>query len=89
MSGIMVLWSLSSLRFAGNEDAGVYHSVHVAATGVRGMFAPLLGYLIMSVFGKTTALLTSSVLWIVASLMMIVMRKWDIRTGENRSLHAQ
>ncbi len=89
MSGVMVLWSLSSLRFAGSEDAGVYHSVHVAATGIRGLFAPLLGYLVMSVFGKTTALLTSSVLWIMASLMMIVMRKWDIRTGENRSLHAQ
>ncbi len=89
MSGIMVLWSLSSLRFAGSEDAGVYHSVHVAATGVRGLFAPLLGYMVMTVFGKTTALLTSSVLWIAASLMMIVMRKWDIRTGENRSLHAQ
>jgi len=35
MSGVMVLWSLSSLRFAGSEDSGVYHSVHVAATGVR------------------------------------------------------
>ena len=88
MSGVMVLWSLSSLRFAGAEDAGVYHSVHVAATGVRGLFAPLLGYLVMSLLGKTTALLCSSTVWIFASMSMILMRKLDVKNGDYHSLRA-
>ena len=89
MSGIVLLWGLSSLRFAGDEDAGVYHSVHVAATGVRGSFAPLLGYLVMTTMGKTVTLITCSVLWVVASLMMILMRKIDLRSGDYRSLRAE
>lgn len=86
MSGVIVLWSLSSLRFAGKEDSGVYHSVHVAATGIRGSFAPLIGYYVMTTLGKTTALLTASVIWILSSILMILMRRWDIRVGEDRSL---
>ena len=88
MSGITVLWSLSSLRFSGGEDAGVYQSVHVAATGLRGMTAPLLGYMVMIHFGKPTAFIISSVLWVTASAAMVLMRKIDIRRGQNRSLRA-
>ena len=88
MSGIFMIWGLSSLRFARGEDAGVYHSVHVAATGVRGLFAPLLGYMVMSTMGKTTALLTSSALLIVGSLMMILVRWWDKKVGEDLPLEA-
>ncbi len=86
MSGVWVLWGLSSLRFAGSEDAGLYHSVHVAATGIRGVFAPLLGYLVMITMGKTVTLLTSSVLWVIASGLMILMRWYDYKRGEAVSL---
>jgi len=86
MSGVMVLWNLSSIRFSGNEDAGVYHSVHVAATGLRGSFAPLLGYFVMSQLGKTTALITSSCLFFASGLLMILMRKIDYWKGDSRSL---
>ncbi|NQU06190.1 MAG: MFS transporter [Calditrichaeota bacterium] len=89
MSGIILLWSLSSLRFAQNEDVGVYHSVHVAATGVRGTFGPLLGYLVMTTMGKTTALLASSVLWLISSFAIILVRKWDIRKEEFQSLRTK
>jgi len=89
MSGVLLLWGLSSLRFAGEEDAGVYHSVHVAAVGVRGIFAPLLGYLVMTTMGKTVTLITCSVLWVLSSIMMILMRKIDLRSGDYRSLRAE
>jgi MFS family permease len=89
MSGVTLLWSLSSLRFARDEDVGVYHSVHVTATGIRGSFAPLLGYFIMTLMGKTTALLTASIIWLIASLAMVLVRKWDIKTGEFRSLRTE
>lgn len=88
MSGVSVVWQLASIRFAGSEDAGVYQSVHVTATGLRGMSAPLLGYLTMSALGKIPAMGISCVIFLLASLMMIVMRRIDYARGENRSLRA-
>lgn len=77
MSGIVVLWQLSSIRFSGDEDAGIYHSVHISATGLRGVTAPLLGYFVMTFLGKTTALLTSSALFVIAGFAMILVMKID------------
>ncbi len=89
MGGLSILWCLSSLRFAGSEDAGVYHSVHVAATGIRGVFAPFLGLAAMEVFGKSGALAASSLLWVLASAAMIAVRIWDFRSGAWRSLRSE
>lgn len=89
LSGVVVVWSLSSLRFAGNEDAGVYHSVHVAATGLRGLIAPLIGYFIMKYWGKVEALACSSILWMLAAFTMMLMRYIDIRCNQNHPLHAE
>ncbi len=86
MSGVLILWQLASIRFSGDEDAGVYHSVHLTSTGVRGLFAPLLGYTIMTIAGIQTALFTSASLFLLAGIMMGVMRWIDSRTGEWHSL---
>jgi MFS family permease len=86
MSGVMVLWNVASLRFSGKEDAGVYQSVHIAFTGFRGMFAPLLGLGSMHLLGKTTALMISASLFILAGVMMVVVRKIDYRRGEATDL---
>lgn len=88
MSGVSVLWQLASIRFAGNEDAGIYQSVHVAATGLRGMTAPLLGYLTMSVLGKIPTMAICSGIFLLAGSMMVIMRRIDYARGENRSLRA-
>ncbi len=88
MSGVTVLWQLSSIRFSQEEDAGVYHSVHVAATGIRGMFAPLLGYLVMSTVSKTAAFICGSCLFLISGLLMILMRRIDVKRGEDLPLGA-
>lgn len=89
MSGVMLLWNLASMRFSGREeDAGLYQSVHLAATGVRGLFAPFFGYLVMQTLGKNTALLTAAALWILAAAAMIAARWFDRKTGSMRSLRA-
>ena len=45
MGGITVTWNFSSIRFAGKkQDAGLFQSVHIAATGIRGLVAPLTGW---------------------------------------------
>ncbi len=64
MGGVILLWNISSVRFAANEDAGIYQSVHLAAMGVRGMFAPLLAYLVMNRFGAITALAFAAAMWV-------------------------
>lgn len=79
MGATLVVWSLSSLRFAGSEDAGLYHSVHIAATGVRGLIGPPLGYLIMSLWSMEATLWTSALTWGAASAAMCAVRAWDGR----------
>ncbi len=89
MSGVMILWNLGSMRFAGKlEDAGHYQSLHLAATGVRGLFAPMLGYLVMHYVGTRVALACSSAIWGLASLLMLLALRIDVRTGSATSLAA-
>lgn len=77
MAGVSVLWSVSSVRFAGEEDAGVYQAVHVAATAVRGSFAPLLGYLVMTFFGRLQAMGLAAFFWIAAGIIMAWLDRSD------------
>ena len=86
MSGVEVLWQLSSIRFSQGEDVGLYQSVHVAATGLRGLTMPLTGFAIMTMYGKTAALMTAAVGFFAAGLLLALMRYIDIRKGENVSL---
>ncbi len=86
MSGITILWQLSSIRFSAGEDSGIYHSVHFSATAVRGSVAPLLGYLLMTYLSKTTALIASSCCFLFAAGLMVVMRKIDFARGEATTL---
>lgn len=88
MSGLTVLWSLSSIRFSAGEDSGIFQSVHVASTSIRACFAPLLGYAVMTFLGKPAALITSACVWVIAGLSVFFLRKYDIRTGEFKSLRA-
>ena len=40
-------WNMSSIFFAGTQDAAIYQSVHVTLTGVRGLLAPVLGFVLL------------------------------------------
>ena len=51
MTGINIAWNMSSIFFAGTEDASMYQSVHVSMTGIRGLIAPVLGLVLMRTFG--------------------------------------
>jgi len=89
ISSVHVVWNLASIRFTGpGEDAGEFQAVHIAATGIRGMMAPPLGYLIMYLFGRQTALICASGLWMLAALAMVWARQADRKHGEMYSLRA-
>jgi len=69
MTGINMAWNMSSIFFAGNEDAAMYQSVHVTLTGVRGMIAPVLGFVLLRVFGIESVFWVASGFLAMASLM--------------------
>lgn len=83
MGGVSVLWSVSSVTFAGEEDAGVYQAVHLAAVAVRGTLAPLLALLVMHFLGKIAAMAMASLFWVAAGIWMAHL---DHRDGA--ALHA-
>ncbi len=47
MTGVNMAWNMSSIFFAGTQDAAIYQSVHVTLTGVRGLLAPVLGFVLL------------------------------------------
>jgi MFS family permease len=59
-----LLWFIGSAYFCKPEDAGDYQSVHLSLTGVRALFAPLLGVLFYELagFGNTFLLAIISLL---------------------------
>lgn len=42
-STMPISWNIGSSYFGSNEEAGNYQSIHLFATGLRSIFAPLLG----------------------------------------------
>jgi len=43
-------WSIGSSYFCRSEEAGNYQSVHLTLTGIRGIFAPLIGIYFYEIF---------------------------------------
>ncbi len=69
MAGIMISWNMSSLHFAPEGQTATYQGLHVSLTAVRGLFAPILGSLLMTHSGYTDTFLVSSGCFITAGLL--------------------
>jgi len=61
--------------FAKEKDASAFQAVHVSLTGLRGLIAPLLGYLVLKYFGLTTVFALASLLFFIASAGMWSLEK--------------
>jgi MFS family permease len=70
MSGIAVAWNLAPIEFAGGADSSRYTGAHVTLTGVRGMFAPLLGAIGLRYFGYDTVFIAAACVFATASAGM-------------------
>jgi hypothetical protein len=46
--GGTINWLTGSLYFASNENISLYNAVHVGLTGLRGVIAPLVGFVLLS-----------------------------------------
>jgi len=60
MAAVNVSWNMSSIYFAGKEDASMYQSVHVTMTGIRGLIAPILGFALLRVFNITAVFIVAA-----------------------------
>jgi MFS family permease len=71
MAGVAVAWNISSIYFAGNRDVSMYQGVHVTLTGMRGLFAPFLGYALLSIVDVRATFVLAFVLQVTASVLSL------------------
>ena len=69
MSAVHISWNMSSIFFAGKEDASMYQSVHVSLTGLRGIFAPFIGFMILRFFGVRIVFCVSMFMFFLSSFL--------------------
>ncbi|MDD4224157.1 MAG: MFS transporter [Candidatus Cloacimonetes bacterium] len=78
MAGVNITWNMGSIFFAGDEDASIYQSVHVTMTGIRGLIAPVLGYVLLKVFSLTMVFVVAAGFFLAAALVSLRdYRKWQ------------
>ena len=75
MTGISISWHIGSIRFAGTADPAIYQGIHVTLTGVRSLFGPILGYVVMTLFGFAAAFALAAVFFTVAAILMLRERR--------------
>ena len=71
MSGITMSWNLSTIYYAPHYQEANYQSVHITLTGVRGLFSPFIGYLILRYVSIEATFIVSSVIFLLAGIMML------------------
>lgn len=71
MSGITISWNLSSIFYAPSMEVANYQAVHITLTGVRGIFAPFIGYMILKLVSIEATFIVSSLFFLLAGVMML------------------
>ncbi len=72
---MVLLWNIGSAYFCRPVEAGTYQSIHLSLTGVRAIFAPLLGVLFYELFGFTVTFSIAVFFLLMAIALMI----WSYR----------
>ena len=73
---MVLLWNIGSAYFCKPQEAGTYQSLHLSLTGVRAIFAPLLGVLFYEMFGfAATFSMAIALLFMAIGLMIWSYRK--------------
>lgn len=72
MAGVFINWQIGSIYFARGKDSAMLQSVHVTLMAIRGLFAPLLGYFLMSKFSDSIGFVSSSIMFFLASIIMFI-----------------
>lgn len=70
-AGGSIAWNLWVTKYAPPGKTGAYMSVHVSLTGIRGTLGPLVGYWAVGIIGAQNIGILSSLMMVVATLMLI------------------
>ncbi len=75
MAGVSLAWNLSSIHFSGEEDPSAYQAVHSVLVGLRGVSAPVLGYLVIQIGSARLGFVLTAALFALAALRMARMAR--------------
>lgn len=75
MGSMPILWGIGSSYFCKPNEAADYQSVHLFLTGVRALFAPIIGIKLYEWFGFSLTYATGIILLVFAILLMIYSEK--------------
>jgi len=71
MSAVTISWTLSSIYYAPKMEVANYQAVHITLTGVRGLFAPFIGYFILKLVSIEATFLVSAFFFLFGGIMML------------------
>jgi MFS family permease len=80
IAGVSMSWNMSSLYFAPEGQTATYQGLHISLTAIRGLFAPVIGNLILTFSGYTDAFLVSTGCFLTAGLLHL--RRYRSRLAE-------
>ncbi len=75
MGSMPILWGIGSSYFCKPTEAADYQSVHLFLTGLRALFAPIIGIRLYEHFGFSITYITGIVLLVWAIALMIYSEK--------------
>jgi hypothetical protein len=78
-----LLWYIGSSYFCRLEETGNYQAIHLFLTGVRGIFAPILGIVLYEWIGFTATFIIAMLTLVIGILILRRSYKRDevIRLG--------
>jgi hypothetical protein len=68
MAGVNIAWNVGSIAFAPPGQGGHYQGIHTAMVGVRGLLAPVLGYLLLEFLGYREVFVAAATLFLAAGV---------------------
>ncbi|MFH1024315.1 MAG: MFS transporter, partial [Planctomycetota bacterium] len=82
MSAVAQNWSLGAMHFSGRQDASLFMGLHVTAVGVRGLFGPLIGYVVLRWFDLGAVYALSAAFFLIAAWSMWNLAKREEEGGK-------
>ncbi|MEO0794175.1 MAG: MFS transporter [Verrucomicrobiota bacterium] len=77
MGGGMIGWTLWVTKIAPPEKVSAYMSVHTAFTGIRGIFAPFIGYTVLAMLSPPGVGLMAALAALLSSVMFAALWRND------------
>ena len=77
MAGVNVGWNVGSIAFAPAGQGAHYQGIHVALVGLRGLVAPVLGYVLLRWLGYREVFLAAALLLGVAAVSSVMLGRWQ------------